>query len=54
MSWYSDGEKFDEHDDPYCVWKKCTKGNSKEECDKCLKRVYAEREEDESRVLPLS
>ena len=37
MSWYSDNAKFNEHDDPYCVWKykanngKC--GNSKAECD---------------------
>ena len=51
MSWYSDGEKFNEYDDPYCVWKsmanggKC--GNSKEECDRCLKLHYEEQEEED-------
>lgn len=49
MSWYSDGEKFNEHDDPYCVWKsmankgKC--GNSKAECDACM---AAHRKEEKS------
>ena len=47
MSWYSDNAKFNEHDDPYCVWKykanngKC--GNSKAECDRCM---AAHREEE--------
>lgn len=40
MSWYSDGERFNEHDDPYCIWKsKATNGrcgNSKAECDRCM------------------
>lgn len=49
MSWYSDGEKFNEHDDPYCVWKsmankgKC--GNSKAECDACMAAHRKEEEE---------
>lgn len=40
MSWYSDKERFNEYDDPYCVWKftanggKC--GKTKEECDRCM------------------
>lgn len=34
MSWYSDGEPFDEHDPPWC--KNCTKENpNKERCDRC-------------------
>lgn len=51
MSWWSDGEKFNEHDDPYCIWKsmanggKC--GQSKEECDKCIKS-RKEEEADEN------
>jgi len=52
MSWYSDGEPFNEWDDPYCIWKsmanggKC--GNSKEECDRCMRmREEAEVEDDE-------
>lgn len=49
MSWWSDGEPFDEYDDPYCIWKskamlgKC--GNSKAECDKCMKDHYEEERE---------
>lgn len=40
MSWYSDKERFNEHDDPYCVWKSnATKGRcgqTKAECDRCM------------------
>ena len=47
MSWYSDGERFNEWDDPYCVWKnKATGGrcgNSKAECDRCM-RLHMEDE----------
>ena len=43
MSWYSDKERCNEYDDPYCIWKskvsggKC--GNSKAECDRCMRSV---------------
>ena len=48
MNWYSDKERFDEYDDPYCIWKskllggKC--GNSKAECDRCMKNHIKEME----------
>ena len=48
MSWYSDKSKFNEYDDKYCIWKsnayggKC--GNSKAECDKCMRDHYKEME----------
>ena len=51
MSWWSDKEPFDEFDDPYCVWKsmanggKC--GQSKEECDRCMKQ-HAEETKNEN------
>ena len=41
MSWYSDGERFNEYESEYCIWKskvtngKC--GRSKAECDRCMK-----------------
>ena len=45
MSWYSDGERFDEYDPPYC--ERCTRGTSYEECRAC-ERMHAEAEaEDE-------
>ena len=47
MSWYSDGEKFDEYDDPYCIWRKCEGGESKEECERCLARAYGEERSEE-------
>ena len=45
MSWYSDGEPFDEYDDPYCVWRQqngieC--GYSAEECRRCEEERNAE------------
>lgn len=36
MSWYSDGEPFDEWDYPWC--EDCEGGDSYEECEKCRKR----------------
>lgn len=36
MSWYSDGEPFDEFDPPWCM--NCDGGDSKEECDRCCER----------------
>ena len=36
MSWWSDGDRFDEWDPPYC--ERCTRGFSKEECDRCVAR----------------
>lgn len=36
MSWYSDGEPFNEYDPPYC--ENCEGGNSKAECDACAAR----------------
>jgi len=50
MSWYSDKERFNEYDDPYCIWKsnasggKC--GNSKAECDRCMSDHIKEMEEE--------
>lgn len=35
MSWHSDRERFDEYDPPYC--RRCKGGNSKEECDRCIR-----------------
>lgn len=40
MSWYSDGEKFNEYDPPWCV--NCTRGNSYEECKRCSE-MHTER-----------
>lgn len=46
MSWHSDNERFNEWDDPYCVWRskatngKC--GKTKEECDRCMREHYKE------------
>lgn len=51
MSWYSDKERFNEYDDPYCIWKsnasggKC--GNSKAECDRCMRDHIKEMEEED-------
>jgi len=45
MSWYSDGEPFDEQDPPYCA--KCKAGFTKAECDACVKfhdKLQRERE----------
>ena len=43
MGWYSDNEKFDEYDTPWC--KTCEGGESKEQCDKCYERHMEEEEE---------
>ena len=40
MSWYSDGEKFNEYDPPWC--ENCTRGNSYEECKRCSE-MHTER-----------
>ena len=45
MSWYSDGEPFDEYDPPSC--ETCSGGNSYEECEACMRRNEEEEEEDE-------
>ena len=34
MSWYSDKERFNEYDPPYC--KNCKRGFTKKECDRCV------------------
>lgn len=51
MSWYSDKERFNEYDDPYCVWKSMANkgecGKTKAECDRCLKDHYKEKECDD-------
>ena len=44
MSWYSDGEPFDEYDPPYC--EKCKRGFTKAECDACQKLHEEKQEED--------
>lgn len=36
MSWYSDNEPFNEWEQEYC--KRCNKGFSKAECDRCQRR----------------
>lgn len=52
MSWYSDKEKFNEYDDPYCIWRsrinngKC--GKTKEECDRCMSNKQKEQENEHS------
>jgi hypothetical protein len=38
MSWYSDGEAFNEYDPPYC--ENCDRGFTKAECDACAERHY--------------
>jgi len=45
MSWYSDGEPFDEWDPPYCS--RCSGGNSYEECKRCQERHEKDVEEEE-------
>ncbi len=53
MSYYSDGEPFDEYDYPWC--ENCKGGNSKAECDRCYKMHTAvdEEEEIEEELAPL-
>ena len=37
MSWYSDGEPFNEFDPPWC--ERCTRSDlTKEKCDRCCER----------------
>lgn len=52
MSWYSDGEPFDEYDDPYCVRIGCAGGDSYEQCRRCLAlaRRSADADDDEYEV----
>lgn len=45
MSWYSDGEHFDEYDPPYC--EHCSGGTSYEECQACARRHEEDEGEDE-------
>lgn len=45
MSWYTDGEPFDEYDMSFC--KGCTISESKAQCDACIKAHLGEDEEDE-------
>ena len=45
MSWYSDGEKFNEYDPPWC--ENCTRGNSYEECKRCCEMHSEKYSEDE-------
>ena len=45
MSWYSDGDPFDEYDPPFC--ETCSGGNSYEECEACMRRHEEAEEEDE-------
>ena len=44
MSWYSDGDPFDEYDPPWC--RGCECGNSYEECKRCCERHMKEEQED--------
>ena len=48
MSWYSDGEPFDEYDPPYCEY--CSGGTSYEECQACARR-HEEDAIDEDMIL---
>ena len=54
MSWYSDGEKFDEYDPPWC--ENCPhgdqEGDSYEECEACCRRH--ERKERRGRKVSVS
>lgn len=43
MSWWSDGEKFDEHDPDYCIG--CERGFTKAFCDRCQTRRMLEEME---------
>ena len=45
MSWWSDGEDFDEHDPEWCAF--CIGGTSYEECQECCKRHMNEEEPEE-------
>lgn len=53
MSWWSDGEPFDEYDDPWC--ENCEGTESKAQCDACYKMHTAVNEEEpiEEELAPL-
>ena len=44
MSWYSDGEPFDEYDPPYCAG--CQKYTNESYCCRCRKEHDVEENED--------
>ena len=47
MSWYSDGEVFNEYDPPYCKY--CKRINlTKDKCDRCVQRHEEEVKDDTS------
>ena len=49
MSWYSDGEPFDERDPDYCERIKCDRPTGKDYCDRCMERLKERLEsEDEN------
>lgn len=43
MSWYSDGERFNEYDPPYC--QKCERDVSYEICKRCEERHKQDEKE---------
>ena len=45
MSWYSDKEPFDEFDHSYCEWRRCSGGDSYEQCQRCIKLLKGEEVE---------
>lgn len=47
MSWYSDGERFDEYDPPYC--ERCTRDTDYDMCQRCMQRH--DEEEDGTSVF---
>ena len=47
MSWYSDGEPFNEYDPEYCERVRCTRSTGKEYCDRCIKRMKEQRESED-------
>ena len=44
MSWYSDGDRFNEWDPSYCRY--CERETTKEQCDRC-QRLHEEMEVEE-------
>ena len=45
MSWYTDGEPFDEYEWSFC--RGCTISESKAQCDACIKAHLGEDEEED-------
>ena len=45
MSWYSDKERFDEYDPPFC--RDCTKDTDKAACDRCFSGHFEGEEDDD-------